>query len=137
MANFNNAKTVDYFCINLMVSRAHAYMLSHFSHLQLFETLWTVTCQTPLSMGFSKQEYRSGLPCPPPPGDLPNPGIKPMSLTPPQLAGRFFTTNATWEALPGLKHQLFTQDFPSPFNSSKRQYYYTHFSEGRTSAWRG
>jgi len=49
-------------------------------------------------MGFSKQEYWSGLPCPPP-GDLPNPGIKPRSLTTPALAGRFFTTSTTWKAM--------------------------------------
>jgi len=72
-------------------------MLSHFSHIQLFETLWTTAHQAPLSMGFSRQEYRSGLPCPPP-GDLPNPGIKPTSLGSPALAGGFFTTSATWEA---------------------------------------
>ena len=48
-------------------------------------------------MGFSKQEYWSGLPFPPP-GDLPSPGIEPMSLTSPALEGRFFTTSATWEA---------------------------------------
>ena len=48
----------------------------------------TVDHQTPLSMGFSRQEYWSGLPCPPP-GDLPNPGIEPMSLMPPALSGRF------------------------------------------------
>ena len=40
---------------------------------------WTVACQAPLSMGFSRQEYWSGLPCPPP-GDLPNPGTEPRSL---------------------------------------------------------
>ena len=55
-----------------------ACMLSHFSPVQLFVTPWTVTCQAPLSMGFSRQEYWSGLPCPPP-GDLPNPGTKPSS----------------------------------------------------------
>ena len=49
-----------------------------------------------LSMGFSKQEYWSELPCPPP-GDLPDPGIKPVSFTSPASAGGFFTTNATWE----------------------------------------
>ena len=49
-------------------------------------------------MGFSKQEYWSGLPCPPP-EDLPDPKIKLMSLMSPALAGGFFTTNATWEAL--------------------------------------
>ena len=48
-------------------------------------------------MEFSRQEYLSGLPCPPP-GDLPNPGIKPASLRVPALAGGIFTTSATWEA---------------------------------------
>ena len=52
----------------------------------------------PLSMGFPRQEYCSGLPCPPP-GDLPDPGIKPKSLTSSTLADRFFTTSAVWEAL--------------------------------------
>ena len=56
-----------------------------------------IACQTPLSMGFSRQEYQSGLPFPFP-GDLPDSGIKPMSLTYPALAGGFFTTSATWEA---------------------------------------
>ena len=58
-------------------------------------TPWTVACQFPLSMGFSRQEYWSGLSCPP--GDLPDPGIKPKSLMPPALAGGFFTTSTTWE----------------------------------------
>ena len=49
-----------------------------FSCVQLFATPWTVTYQAPLSMGFSRQEHLSGLPCPPP-GDLPDPGIQPMS----------------------------------------------------------
>ena len=57
-----------------------------------------VAHQTPLSMEFSKQEYWSGLPFPVL-GDLPNPGIKPTSLVSPALAGRFFTTSATWEAI--------------------------------------
>ena len=51
--------------------------------------------QAPLSMGFSRQEFCSGLPCPPP-VDLPDPGIEPRS---PALAGRFFTTSATWEVI--------------------------------------
>ena len=58
---------------------------------RLFVTLWTIACQAPLSMGFSRQEYWSGLPCPPP-GDLSNPGIEPASLTSPVLAGGFFNT---------------------------------------------
>ena len=81
-------------------------------------TLWTVTCQAPLSMGFSRQEYWSGLLCPTPgdpPGDLPNPGIEHTSLTSPALAGvrgvrcyhlgsphalagGFFTTSTTWDS---------------------------------------
>ena len=59
--------------------------------------LWTVARQVPLSMGFSRQEYRSGLPCPPP-GDLPHLGMEPMPLMCPALAGRLFTIRATWEA---------------------------------------
>ena len=57
---------------------------------------WTVAHQAPLSVGFSKKEYWSGLPCPSP-GDLPNPGIEPSSLMSPALAGRFFTISTTWE----------------------------------------
>ena len=72
-------------------------MLSHFSHVQPFSPLWTIAHQAPLSMGFSRQEYQSGLSCPPP-GDLPEPGIEPASLKSPALVGRFFTTSATWEA---------------------------------------
>ena len=53
-------------------------------------TPWTVACQAPLSVGFSQQEYWSGLPFPPP-RDLSNPGMEPMSLKSPALAGRFFT----------------------------------------------
>ena len=59
-------------------------MLNHFNSVQLFRTLWTVAHQAPLSMGFSSQEYWSGLPCPPP-GDLPDPGIEPVSPTSPAL----------------------------------------------------
>ena len=55
-------------------------MLSHFSHVQLLAAPWTVAHQAPLSMGFFRQEYWSGSPCPPP-GDLPDPGIKPGSTT--------------------------------------------------------
>ena len=71
--------------------------LVHFSCVRLFETPWTVAHQPLLSMGFSKQEYWSGLLCHSP-GDLPNPGFEPASLMFPALAGRFFTTSATWEA---------------------------------------
>ena len=68
-----------------------------FSHVQLSVTLWTISCQVPLSMGFSRQEYWSGLFCPPP-GDLPDPGVEPSSVKCPAKAGRFFTTITTWES---------------------------------------
>ena len=63
---------------------SHACMRNCFSHVWLFVTPWTVSCQAPLSLGFSRQEYWSGLPCPPP-GGLPDPGIKPVSLASPAL----------------------------------------------------
>ena len=72
-------------------------MLSHFSHVQLFATPWTVAHQAPLSMGSSRQEYWNGSACPPP-GNLPDSGIEPASLMPPALAGRFSITSATYEA---------------------------------------
>ena len=75
----------------------YAYMLGRFSRVWLFVTLWTVCCQAPLSMRFSRQEYWSELPFPPP-GDLPNPRIEPASPESPASAGIFFTTRATWEA---------------------------------------
>ena len=65
--------------------------------LQLCLTLCDPVDCSPLSMSFSRQEYWSGLPCPPP-GDLPHPGMEPMSLMSFALAGGFFTTSATWEA---------------------------------------
>ena len=70
-------------------------MLSHFSRVLLFAAPWDVACPAPLSMGFSRQEYWSGLPCRPP-GDLPNPGIQSASLMSPALVGRFFTTSIPW-----------------------------------------
>ena len=61
-------------------------------------TPWTVAHQAPLSKGFSRQEYWSGLPCPPP-GNLPHPGIKSMTLKSPALAGGFFTTSTAFLSL--------------------------------------
>ena len=66
------------------------------TYVWLFAALCTVDLQAPLSMGFSRQEYWSGLPCPSP-GDLPDSGIKLASLTS-ALAGSFFTTRVIWEA---------------------------------------
>ena len=70
-----------------------AYMLIHSVHVLLFATPWTIVCQAPLSMGFFRQEYWSGLPWPPP-RDPPNPGIEPGS---PALAVWFFSTSTTSE----------------------------------------
>ena len=81
-------RTQDNFCV---------HVVSHFSCVWLFVTLWTIVHQVPLSMGFFRQEYCSGLPCPSP-EDLPTAGIKPTSLMSPTLAGGFFITSATWEA---------------------------------------
>ena len=74
------------------------YVLSRFSHVLFFAILWNIVHQAPLSMGFSWREYWSGLPCPPP-GDLHDPWIEPTSLMFPALAGGFFTTSTTSEAL--------------------------------------
>ena len=75
-------------------------VLSCFSCVRLFVTLWAVGCRAPLSMGFSRQGHWSGLPCPSP-GYLPNPGVEPESLMPSALTGGFFTTNAAWEGNKG------------------------------------
>ena len=70
--------------LRICVYLLHACMLSCFSHVWLFATLWTVACQAPLSVGFSRWEYWSGLPRPPPWG-FPDPGIKPRSPASPAL----------------------------------------------------
>ena len=70
------------------------------SYPNLCESMDCVACQASLSMGFSRQEHWSGLPLPSP-GDLPNPGIKPLSPVSPTLAGGFFTTEP-----PGKPHSL-------------------------------
>ena len=81
-----------------------------------FAALWTVAHQAPLSTGFSRREYWSRLPFSPP-GDPPDPGIEPVSLVSPALAGGFFTTNATWEthATPPPSENESLQPQPHPF----------------------
>ena len=74
-------------------------MLSHFNRVRLFVTPQIIACQALLCVGFCRQVYWSGLPCPSP-GALPHPGIEPASLTSLSQAGRLFTTSATWEAPP-------------------------------------
>ena len=91
--NKNCMPTTQIFSLNFSsefhISILNAYMrcpldvscvLSHFSHLQLFVTLWTIARQAPLSMELYQQEHWSGLLCPPP-GDLPDPGIEPRAPT--------------------------------------------------------
>ena len=95
------------------------------SHVWLFATPWTVGRQAPLSMGFSRQEYWSGLPCPPP-GDLPHPGIKPgspalqadaLSSEPPAKPGneKYLKVTGLKSIFPPQSHprQLFQLYFPS------------------------
>ena len=77
-------------------------LLSWFSHVWFFVTPSTAACQAPLFMGFFRQEYWSGFPCPPP-GHLSDPGIKPQSPMSPALAGGFFTMSATWGATENIK----------------------------------
>ena len=67
------------------------------SCVRLFSSPWTVALQAPLPMVFFRHEYWSGFPCPSP-GDFPDPGIHPMSLSP-ALAGGFFTSSTTLEVL--------------------------------------
>ena len=99
--------------LSLSLSRVcvcvRACMLSHFSHVRLFATLWMVAHQASLSMGFSSQVYWHGLPCLPP-ADVQDPWIKPVSLTSPALTGGFSATSTTWEApLPTRKRKCESQ----------------------------
>ena len=97
-----------------------ACIISHFSCVWLFVILWTRALQAPLSMGFFRREYWSGLPCRPP-EDLPYPGVKPVSLTSPvlALAGRFFTKQCA-KFKPGLGD---AKHLPSPRRLWKREFF--------------
>ena len=75
------------FLLHSGMADSNVCLLSRCSHIQLFSSLWAAARQAPLSVGFPRQEYWSGLPCPPP-GDLPDPAIEPASLTLP-LGGVF------------------------------------------------
>ena len=69
------------------------------SHVRLFVTLWTVDCQTPLSMAIFQARILKCVAISSSGGNLPDPGIEPLSLVSPALVGGFFTNCATWEAL--------------------------------------
>ena len=89
-------------------------MLSRFGRVQLFATLWTVARQAPLSVGIPWQEHWSWLPCSLP-EDLPDPGMKPVSLMSPALAGGFFISSTPGK--PRLRCYLTGKpiyDHPSP-----------------------
>ena len=113
-----------------------ACVLSHFSHVQLFETLWTVACQAPLSMRFSRQEYWSGLPCAPP-EDLPDPGIKPVSYIS-CIAGRLYPLSDL-----GRQNMAYAQPITSSYDQKSRDmmtaggytYYSLHDSSSMKTRW--
>ena len=90
-------------CCSITGKCSCACKLSRYSRVWFFVILWTIVCQTCLSMGFSGQEYLNGLPFPPL-GNLPHPGTKRLSFASPALASRFFTTSTTAEA-----HQMLLQ----------------------------
>ena len=92
--------------IKLMWELHSQYLCRVLSYVWLFTAPWTVAHQSPLPMGFSRQEYWSGLPFPTP-ENLPDPGIELMSLASPALAGRFFTTKAIWEGQYPNKREIF------------------------------
>ena len=79
------------------------------NHVRLFASPWTVARQASLSMGFPRQEYWSGLPCPSL-GDVPDPGIKTVPLSSPALAGGFLTTSANWES----RHEQLSRSWCKP-----------------------
>ena len=85
------ARTLEWVAISFSNAWKWKVKVKSLSRVQLFTTPWTAAYQAPPSMGFSRQEYWSGLPFPSP-GDLPDSGMKPMSLVSPALAGGFFTT---------------------------------------------
>ena len=104
--------------------------LSRFSPVWLFATPWIIACQASLSEGVSRQEYWSGLPCPSP-RDRPNRGIEAASLTPPALAGRFFTTSTTWErtlSAPDKSSVIYS----SPKHTVDAQWIRTNWTDGWT-----
>ena len=101
----------------LLTTKSIRTELGILSRVQLFAIPWTIAHQAPLSMGFPRQAYRSGLPLPPP-GDLPNPGTEPTSLGFPALAGGFFTTAPPGKAKVELYDQQIAGGKPGPSDRS-------------------
>ena len=112
------------------------------SHVWLFVTPWTVAHQAPLLQGFPNQDYWSGLPFPPP-GDLPDPGLEPVSPVSPALADRFFTTGPPGKPPESYAWQVVWVGlhFSSCNPHAQRELCSGHVSPGRscpalTAAWR-
>ena len=113
------------------------------SHVWLFSTPWTVVCQAPLSMGFSRQEYWSGLPCPPP-GDLSDPGIEPSFNCLQCRSCRFFTAEPPGFTIPrergakylvSWKQNSSFQSYLIPCEETKNWNYFTIMYYDRTKHW--
>ena len=103
--NFNLLRTSDSNCLKNWLSLVLYKCLvvsQMLSCVWLFATPWTVAHQAPLSMKFSRQEYWSGLPFSLP-GDLPNPGVKPMSLTSPASAGGFLLARCVLDSCSNVR----------------------------------
>ena len=92
----------------------HRVVVESISHLQLFATLWTISHQALLSMGFSRQDYQSGCPFSSS-GDLPNPGIEPAFSA---LAGRFFTSEPPGKPLMTVYLQLILPNYSAVFTAT-------------------
>ena len=106
-------------------------LLSHSSRVQLLATLWTVAHQAPLFMGFSRQEYWSRLPCPPP-GDLPNKGIEPMSPESPYLQAGSSPTEPPgkpYQLCPNRMYFLISESLLSPATSKASVYTFLSVSQ--------
>ena len=99
--------------LKLQNQNFHVLFDQSLSRVRLFVTPWTVARQALLPMGFSRQEYWSGLPFPTPGVIFPTHGVKLLSLASPVLASVFFTTSTTWEASPnvhaGKQMQIFSK----------------------------
>ena len=106
-----------------------------FSPVWLFVTPWALAHQAPLSMGFSRQEYWSGLPCPFP-GDLPDPQIEPASLMSPALVGSFFTPSATRKA-PSSKEIIYLKSCWAAEGAQSGSLSYPGGYRGREGGWGG
>ena len=89
------ARTLEWVAISFSIAWKWKVKAKLLSLVRLVATPWTAAYQAPPSMGFSRQDYWSGLPFAPS-EDLPDPGIEAVSLVSPKLAGRFFTTSATY-----------------------------------------